>query len=79
MIQKQLFQNPDQKLIPEFNALDFRNILEEMPFPVLLINTKTGQVVSANHLISELVQTGFVEITEFKYIRNYSINRLEKS
>jgi PAS domain S-box-containing protein len=63
MIQKQLFQNPDQKLIPEFNALDFRNILEEMPFPVLLINTKTGQVVSANHHISELMKTGFVEIT----------------
>jgi signal transduction histidine kinase len=63
MIQKSPYQNPDQKRILEFNALDFRNILEEIPFPILLINNMTGQVTSANYLFSELVQIGLVEIT----------------
>ena len=62
MIQKQLNQLPEQKRILEFNTLDFRNFLEEMPNPVLLINNKTGQIVSANSHFSELINMGYVEI-----------------
>lgn len=62
MIQKSPYQNSDLKRVIEFNTKDFRNILEEIHFPVLLINNKTGQVVSANYLFSELIQMGFIEI-----------------
>ena len=62
MIQKQLNLLPEQKRNFEFNSLDFRNFLEEIPKSALLINNKTGQVVSANSLFYELVNMGYVEI-----------------
>ena len=62
MIQKHPNQFPEQKRILEFNTLDFRNFLEEIPHPVVLINNKTGQIVSANSHFSELMNMGYVEI-----------------
>ena len=62
MIQKHPNQFPEQKRILEFNTLDFRNFLEEIPFPVLLTNNKTGQIVSVNSLFTELMNMGYVEI-----------------
>ena len=62
MIQKQLNQLPEQKRNLEFNSMELRNFLEEIPNPVLLTNNKTGQIVSSNSLFSELVNMGYVEI-----------------
>jgi hypothetical protein len=50
MIQKPPNQNSDPRKILEFNTMDLRNILEEIPIPILLINNITGQVISANYL-----------------------------
>ena len=66
MIQKPQFQNSNIKNILEFNTMDFRNILEEIPRPVLVINSINGQVIFANFLFSELVQMGIVEISSLK-------------
>ena len=63
MIQRQLNQLPEQKRNLELYPLDLRNFLEEIPDPVLLINNKTGQIVSTNSLFSDLVNMGYIEIT----------------
>jgi len=62
MIQNQMNQFPEQKRNLEFNPLDLRNFLEEIPYPALLTNNKTGLVISANSSFHELVNLGFFEI-----------------
>ncbi len=63
MIQNQLNQLPEQKRYLEFNPLDLRNFLEEIQSPALLANIGTGQIISVNSQLNELVDLGFFEIT----------------
>ena len=78
MIQKSQFQTSNIKRISEFNTMDLRNILEEIPRPVLVINTISGQVIFANYLFSELVQMGIVEISSLKISELIPSFNLEK-
>jgi two-component system, NtrC family, sensor histidine kinase AtoS len=63
MVQKMQLPNSDNKRILEFNNLDLRNILEEISKPSLFLDLNKRQVISTNHLFSELVDMGIVDIS----------------
>ncbi len=63
MIQKQQMPGPDAKRFFDLNAMDIRNILEEIPRPILLVNHGNGRIISANSCFSEFAQMGAVEIS----------------